>query len=67
MTPARSLGLLALATALAAGETVDASIRCPSATAADDIFVFEQKFDVEKKKKVVVHKTRLPKCLGCQA
>ena len=66
MTPARSLGLLAIATALAAGETVDASIRCPSATAADDIFVFEQKFDVERKK-VVFHETRLPKCLGCQA
>ncbi len=33
---------------------------------ADDIFVFEQKFDVEKKK-VVVHKTKLATCLGCKA
>jgi len=32
--------------------------------ATDDIFVFEQKFDVEKKKVRVV-KTKLPTCLGC--
>jgi hypothetical protein len=32
----------------------------------DDIFVFEQKFDVEKKK-VVTHKTKLATCLGCKA
>lgn len=30
----------------------------------DEIFVFDQKFDVEKKK-TVVHKTKLAKCLGC--
>ena len=30
----------------------------------DEIFVFDQKFDVEKKK-VIVHKTKLAKCLGC--
>lgn len=32
----------------------------------DDIFVFDQKFDVEKKK-VVSHKTKLATCLGCKA
>jgi hypothetical protein len=31
----------------------------------DDIFVFEQKFEVEKAKKVHVAKTKLPTCLGC--
>lgn len=31
----------------------------------DDIFVFEQKFDVEKTKKARVAKTKLPACLGC--
>ncbi|MBX3189240.1 MAG: hypothetical protein KF819_19610 [Labilithrix sp.] len=32
----------------------------------DDIFVFDQKFEVEKKK-VVHHKVKLPTCLGCKA
>ncbi|HSO41053.1 MAG TPA: hypothetical protein VLT33_51360 [Labilithrix sp.] len=32
----------------------------------DDVFVFDQRFDVEKKK-VVSHKTKLPTCLGCKA
>lgn len=31
----------------------------------DEIFVFEQKFDVEKKKAVKAAKTKLPTCLGC--
>jgi len=31
----------------------------------DDIFVFEQKFDVEKTKKHHQAKTKLPTCLGC--
>ena len=34
--------------------------------AIDDIFVFEQKFDVEKKK-VHVTKTKIATCLGCKA
>jgi hypothetical protein len=33
--------------------------------ASDDIFVFEQKFDLEKKKARTVTKTKLPTCLGC--
>jgi hypothetical protein len=32
----------------------------------DEIFVFDQKFDVEKKK-VVRHKTTIATCLGCKA
>ena len=39
-------------------------VRRTSVGTADEIFVFDQKFDVEKKK-VIVHKTKLAKCLGC--